>query len=175
MDWVSRWRAVHACQCDSHSTGTSLGSLQAFRREARQPLQRTCKTLGPTAIPDPPVHRASNRMPWKTACFSAGRWVPYRHRTIVNMVDYFLVDLADGVVHLPEGEGARLLTRAIRLALNRGDYNVKLSQTRQYIRENLLMFPSLPSLVGQMRAGRHPDTEAILRARVNGHTSKNKQ
>jgi hypothetical protein len=91
------------------------------------------------------------------------------------MVDYFLVDLADGVVHLPEGEGARLLTRAIRLALNRGDYNVKLSQTRQYIRENLLMFPSLPSLVGQMRAGRHPDTEAILRARVNGHTSKNKQ
>ena len=114
-----------------------------------------------------------DRKPWKTTCFTAKDWVPFAHRsTFVGPIDYFLVDLSDGVVNLPQGVGARLLTRAIRLALVRGDYDIKLSQIHQYVRENLLIFPPLPSMVGQMMAGKHPDTAAIDRAKLMLHNLK---
>jgi hypothetical protein len=72
-----------------------------------------------------------------------------------------LVDLADGVVEYPEGDGARLLTRAIKLAIARQDYDVRLIEIHQYIRANLLIFPIMPSMVEAMMAGRHPDEIAV--------------
>jgi hypothetical protein len=76
-----------------------------------------------------------------------------------------MVDLADGVVHFLEGTGARLLTRAVRHAITRGHNDVKLSQLKQYVRENLLMFPPLPSMTQQMVSGAHPDYAAFLNLR----------
>ncbi|KAF2818815.1 hypothetical protein CC86DRAFT_413469 [Ophiobolus disseminans] len=116
-----------------------------------------------------------DRKPWKTTCFTAKQWVPHDHRTMHGLIDYFLVDLSDGVVNMPQGDGARLLTRAIRLALTRKDYHVRLSQVHQYIRENLLIFPPLRSMVDQMLAGRHPDVVAVNRAKLMLQELKDQQ
>jgi hypothetical protein len=118
------------------------------------------------AILGKPKQAFSDRGRWPVVGFSAGNWVPYAHRNITSLIDYFLVDLAMDVVHLPGGDGARLLTRAMVFAMKHGHYDVKLSQVRQYIRENLLFFPPLPSMIKGYYAGRHPDRLAVDRARV---------
>ncbi|KAH7084317.1 hypothetical protein FB567DRAFT_629840 [Paraphoma chrysanthemicola] len=106
-----------------------------------------------------------DRKPFRTTCFTAKDWVPYVHPRIKEMIDYFLVDLADGLARYPSGEGARSLTRAVRLAVARGDRYVKLSQIQEYIRRNLLIYPPLPSMHVQMMNGHHPDVVASGRMR----------
>tara|TARA_R110002003_G_scaffold105_1_gene8726 strand:- start:6311 stop:7363 length:1053 start_codon:yes stop_codon:yes gene_type:complete len=116
-----------------------------------------------------------DRKLFRTTCFTAKDWTPYEHHSLQGKIDYFLVDLADGLVRFPSGEGARLLTRAVRLAVARADRYVKLSEVQQYIRENLLIFPSLPSLLGQVMAGQHPDVMASARVRTEVRQAKHKQ
>ncbi|KAH7072019.1 hypothetical protein BKA63DRAFT_577633 [Paraphoma chrysanthemicola] len=106
-----------------------------------------------------------DRKPFRTTCFTAKDWVPYEHPRIKKTIDYFLVDLADGLAQYPSGEGARLLTRAVRLAVARGDRYVKLSQIQEYVRQNLLIYPLLPSMHFQMMNGHHPDVAASGRIR----------
>lgn len=105
------------------------------------------------------------RKPWKTTCFTTNGWKPHDGRTDIGMIDYFLVDLAAGVSHFPQGKGARLLTRAVRLAVTRGHDEIRLSDLKRYIRINFLIFPPLTSMVQQMVVAQHPDTAALLRFR----------
>jgi hypothetical protein len=105
------------------------------------------------------------RPPWKTTCFNTKKWAPHKGRAATGTIDYFLVDLADCVVHFLEGPGARLLTRAVRHAITHGHNDVKLSQLKQYIRENLLMFPPLLPMTEQKRSGQHSDHAAVLQFR----------
>jgi hypothetical protein len=104
--------------------------------------------------------KITSRPAFSTINFTTKGWVPHQNR-YQTWIDYHLVDLADGVVEYPEGDGARLLTRAIELAVARQDNDVRLSGIHQYIRSNLLIFPVLPSLFGEMMAGRHPDRKAV--------------
>ncbi|KAF2034145.1 hypothetical protein EK21DRAFT_85594 [Setomelanomma holmii] len=106
-----------------------------------------------------------DRASFNTTCSTAKDWVPYEHPNLQGRIDYFLVDLADGLARFPLGDGARLLTRAVRLAVARDDRDVKLSEIHQYIRGNLLIIPPLPSMREQMMAGNHPDAAAIGRWR----------
>jgi hypothetical protein len=117
---------------------------------------------------------STGRNTWKTTCFTTKGWVPCQHSVYREMFDYFLVDLAGGVMHWPEGDGARLLTRAVRHAVIHGNRNVKLSQIQQYLRANLLIFPPLLPLVTQMVEGEHLDKVAQLRAR-NEHKRRKVQ
>ncbi|CAO2653661.1 Nn.00g030720.m01.CDS01 [Neocucurbitaria sp. VM-36] len=107
---------------------------------------------------------STGRNKWKTTCFTAQSWAPYTRVRRPGLVDYHLVDLADGVVRWPEGEGARLLTRAVRHAIVHGNRDVRLSQIQGYIRGHLLMFPLLKSMVAHMRDGKHPDVLANERS-----------
>jgi hypothetical protein len=108
---------------------------------------------------------AVERRPWKTTCFTTQGWTPHQGRVDVDPLDYFLIDLADGVSNLPQGDGARLLTRAVRHAIAHGHDQVKLGQLKQYVRTNMLIFPLLPSMTLQMAQGQHPDTVAVQRFR----------
>ena len=103
---------------------------------------------------------SKDRKPWKTTCFSAGSWIPYQQIRSPGLIDYFLVDLADGVMRWPEGEGARLLSRAVWHAVVRGHRDVRLSQVKEYARAHGLLFPPLKWMVGQMVLGKHPDVSA---------------
>jgi hypothetical protein len=111
-------------------------------------------------------HKYKDRPPFKTTGFTTKGWVPHEERYARDVVDYFLVDLADGIVNFPDGNGARLLTRAVRTAIARGDTEVKLSQIHHYIRSNLLIFPPMQSMVAQMKAGTHPDVASLVKART---------
>jgi hypothetical protein len=111
------------------------------------------------------------RPSWRTTNFTTNGWVPYTGRYAFGTIDYFLVDLADGVVNFPEGDGARLLTRAVRLAVAQGHVGVRLSEIQQYIRVNLLIFPPLPSMFKSMLAGRHPDEIGTVPVHETRHRS----
>lgn len=113
-----------------------------------------------------------DRHAWKTTCFTMKGWVPCSHSVSQGLFDYFLVDLASGLLHWPEGDGARLLTRGVRFAVTRGHRDVKLSQIEQYVRANLLIYPLLRPLGTQMVEGEHPDTSAQRRARDEHHRRK---
>ncbi|KAH8725708.1 hypothetical protein GQ44DRAFT_796859 [Phaeosphaeriaceae sp. PMI808] len=109
---------------------------------------------------------SKNRCKWRTTCFTVTGWEPRKYQFIEGLLDYFLVDLMTGVQHLPEGDGARLLTRAVRLAHRRGDKDIRLGQIHEYIRKNLLIFPLLPSLIGQLKSGKHPDMLSLERVKT---------
>jgi hypothetical protein len=114
--------------------------------------------------------KITSRPAFSTINFTTKGWVPHQNRYQPG-IDYYLVDLADGVVEYPEGDGARLLTRAIELAVTRQENDVRLSGIHEYIRSNLLIFLVLPSLFDEMMAGRHPDRKAlewVHEARRNG-------
>jgi hypothetical protein len=72
----------------------------------------------------------ASRPAFRTTNFTTKGWVP-REKKTPRDTDYHLVDLADGVVEYPEGDGARLLTRAIKLAIARQDSDVRLSGIEQ--------------------------------------------
>ncbi|ORY08805.1 hypothetical protein BCR34DRAFT_603326 [Clohesyomyces aquaticus] len=83
---------------------------------------------------------------FKTVGFTAERWEMPAHHVIPcerELVDYFLVDLADGVVNWPQGDGARILTHAIWFAVDNDFREVKLSQIHDFIREYGLGLPLL--------------------------------
>jgi hypothetical protein len=112
----------------------------------------------------------ASRPAFRTTNFTAKGWVP-REKQDPKEIDYYLVDLADGVVRYPEGDGARLITRAIKLAVARKDTHVRLSGIHQYIRANLLIFPMMSSMLQEMMLGRHADKIAVdcfREARRNG-------
>jgi hypothetical protein len=56
-----------------------------------------------------------------------------------NLTDYFLVDLAEGAVHFPQGIDRGLLTAAVQHALQNNHNDVKLSDFASYVaRESLI-------------------------------------
>jgi hypothetical protein len=54
--------------------------------------------------------------------------------------DYYLIDLAEGLVHHPQGVDRGLLTAAVEHAMRHNHYNVKLSDLEDYIRDEDLEY-----------------------------------
>ncbi|KAF2649625.1 hypothetical protein K491DRAFT_721515 [Lophiostoma macrostomum CBS 122681] len=79
----------------------------------------------------------TNRPAFRTTGFSCVNWTPYPklQGNDAILVDYYLVDLVDGVVNMPEGNGARLLTRAVRFAVDHNHRYVKMSQIPEFLQE----------------------------------------
>ncbi|KAJ4364596.1 hypothetical protein N0V83_009192 [Neocucurbitaria cava] len=103
---------------------------------------------------------STGRKSWKTTCFTVKGWTPYPNIRGPGVIDYRLVDLADGVAQWPENQGARLLTRAVKHAIMHMNRDVRLSQIQGFIRENLLMIPSLNTMIKEVNNGKHPDVVA---------------
>jgi hypothetical protein len=105
----------------------------------------------------------SIRPRFKTINFTAKTWAfPKLLGMDAQPIDYFLVDLADGVVHWPLFSGAHLFTRVIRFAVDRGYRYVRLSQIHDFIRDFNLRLPLLPAmaLMGKNR-GLNPDVVVL--------------
>jgi hypothetical protein len=66
-------------------------------------------------------------------------------------VDYYIVDLAEGVVHMPFGEGAWILTRTVAYAIEHGYRYVKLSQIHDFIREHNIQPPLNPTMAHEIQ------------------------
>ncbi|KAF2279524.1 uncharacterized protein EI97DRAFT_482034 [Westerdykella ornata] len=102
---------------------------------------------------------AHRRPGFKTVFFTPEKWeLPKLSRLEADPIDYFLVDLAEGVVNWPTGSGARLLTRAIRLAQQQGHRYVKLSQIHEFMRVHKVHLPLLrPMAIRGKCGGVNPD------------------
>lgn len=89
--------------------------------------------------------QGKSRPRFKTTCFTAKTWIPQLKVTgpESRVIDYFLVDLADGLAHWPTGNGARLLTRAVQFAMQHNYRDVRLSQIHDFIQINRLGWPLL--------------------------------
>ncbi|KAF2279516.1 uncharacterized protein EI97DRAFT_439851 [Westerdykella ornata] len=79
--------------------------------------------------------------------------------------DYRLKDLADGVVHHPQGKDAHILTAAIALAVERDD-DVLLSKFANYVQDNWDRIDPKRTLTSP---GVNPDVEAAGRWRASEH------
>jgi hypothetical protein len=108
----------------------------------------------------------TNRPAWRTTGFTCANWAPYPklQGNEATPIDYYLVDLADGVVNWPEGNGARLLTRAVQHAIKHGHRYVRISQIRQFLKEcPEIVEPMLKpmAVMGLDQDGENPDVALI--------------
>ncbi|KAH8725710.1 hypothetical protein GQ44DRAFT_772019 [Phaeosphaeriaceae sp. PMI808] len=100
-----------------------------------------------------------------------------------QLADYFLVALAEGVVHFPQGPDRGILTVAIEHALRRRDYNVRLSDFPTYVQSRGLVQPSdIPAISSSVIAAdqeasdrltsEEPESEIIAWWRQGGFSDK---
>ena len=109
---------------------------------------------------------------WRTTCFVTKDWLPPSQiggHEVHLIQDYFLVDLAEGLVKWPTGSGARILTRAVQTAVHYGHRHIRLSQLGQYVRDAEINRPWLQPMAmrGLDRTrGVHPDVVVLDEVRA---------
>jgi hypothetical protein len=91
-----------------------------------------------------------------------------KHGQDAVLQDYRLIDLAEGVHHHPDGDDARVLTRAIKLALFKQDPAL-LSELDQFVHNNWkdLDMDNLPPMTTPTNP--NPDEEAAGRFNIDNH------
>jgi hypothetical protein len=74
-------------------------------------------------------------------------------------IDYYIYDLADGVVNMPTGKGAWLLTNVIQFVRQRNFRYVKLSEIHHFIHQQNITVPNFPGLASEYSSAVNIDKE----------------
>jgi hypothetical protein len=69
---------------------------------------------------------------WTMLGISTDRAIVEKH-TLCELSDYYLVDLAEGLVHHPQGADRGLLTVAVQHAVSHSHHDIKLSDLMAYV------------------------------------------
>lgn len=74
-------------------------------------------------------------------------------------IDYYIYDLADGVVNMPTGKGAWLLTAVIQFARQNNFRYVKLSEIHHFIHQKNITVPNFGELASEYNSSANIDKE----------------
>ncbi|KAF2108771.1 hypothetical protein BDV96DRAFT_670336 [Lophiotrema nucula] len=120
---------------------------------------------------------SKSRPLFKTTCFTTEKWmvpVDKKWNTLLRVCDYFLIDLADGVVNYPQNEHARLLTKAVQHAFEHDHHDVKISGIGAYAQKHGLGEGLEPMAWRGLKDGEHPDKAAKQALKVEIEEGRNR-